>query len=90
MYWNEVYPQLGETHQRLAIEKELFYAARWPTVHYGQDLERMGEYAKGMKVEVLTQSDYDTNPPEKDERIMAEKLSKIRSKKQDIVPVGRT
>ncbi len=26
LYWNEVYPKLGETHMRLALERELFYA----------------------------------------------------------------
>jgi len=26
MYWHEVYPKLGETHLRLAMERELLYA----------------------------------------------------------------
>ena len=26
LYWEEIYPKLGETHMRMAIEREAFYA----------------------------------------------------------------
>jgi len=35
LYWNEVYPRLGETHMRLALETEAAYAAKWPFIEYG-------------------------------------------------------
>jgi hypothetical protein len=41
MYWNEIYPKLGESHMRQALELEVSYAAQFPFVDYGIDLERM-------------------------------------------------
>lgn len=38
LYWNEVYPKMGESHQRLAIEREHLYAADFPFVDYGLDI----------------------------------------------------
>ena len=35
MYWEEVYPKMGETHMRLAIEREAVYAAEFPFIEYG-------------------------------------------------------
>ena len=38
LYWNEVYPRLGESHMRLAIEREAMYGAKFPFIDYGVDL----------------------------------------------------
>lgn len=38
LYWTEIYPKLGETHMRMAFERELMYAANFPFVDYGIDL----------------------------------------------------
>lgn len=62
LYWEEVYPKLGESHMRLAIEREANYASDFPFIEYGQDLHMMGEYEKGIKIEKLTETEYDTNP----------------------------
>jgi hypothetical protein len=62
MYWNEVYPKMGESHMRLAIEREAMYAQDFPFVEYGQDLDVMAEYEKGVKVEQITRTEYDTDP----------------------------
>jgi hypothetical protein len=35
LYWHEVYPKMGETHMRLAIEREAIYAAEYPFIEYG-------------------------------------------------------
>lgn len=35
LYWNEVYPRMGETHMRLAIEREAIYASNFPFIEYG-------------------------------------------------------
>jgi hypothetical protein len=38
LYWTEVYPRMGETHMRLAMEREFQYAKRFPFIDYGIDL----------------------------------------------------
>lgn len=43
LYWVEVYPKLGETHQRMALEMEVQYAASFPFIDYGSDLHIMAE-----------------------------------------------
>jgi len=63
LYWEEIYPKLGETHMRLALEKETIYAQDFPFVEYGLDLQVMGELEKGVKVERLSTTQYDANPP---------------------------
>ena len=50
LYWEEVYPKLGETHMRLAFEREAIYASEYPFVEYGVDLQVMAELEKGVKV----------------------------------------
>jgi hypothetical protein len=35
LYWEEVYPRLGETHMRLSMEMEALYAAEYPFLTYG-------------------------------------------------------
>jgi len=39
---------MGESHMRLAIEKEAMYAARFPFVDYGADVALMAELEKGV------------------------------------------
>jgi len=50
LYWEEVYPKLGEVHMRIAMEKEMMYAAEFPFVDYGCDLKVMGELEKGVQM----------------------------------------
>jgi hypothetical protein len=38
LYWEEIYPRLGETHMRLAMEEEALYASEYPFLEYGIDL----------------------------------------------------
>ena len=54
MYWEEVYPRLGETHQRLAMQMELIYARHFPFVDYGIDLDLMAEMDKGVRITRLS------------------------------------
>lgn len=51
LYWEEVYPKMGETHMRLSIEREAIYGAEFPFIEYGQDLHVMAAVEKGVKVE---------------------------------------
>jgi hypothetical protein len=51
LYWEEVYPRLGETHMRLAMEMEAQYAAEFPFLTYGQDIKTMAELEKGIYME---------------------------------------
>jgi hypothetical protein len=39
---------MGESHMRIAIEKEAMYAAKFPFVDYGADVELMAELEKGV------------------------------------------
>lgn len=50
LYWEEVYPKLGETHMRISLETEALYAAEFPFVDYGSDLAIMAEMEKGVKL----------------------------------------
>ena len=52
---------------RMAFEREALYAATYPFVEYGVDLIAMAELEKGIKIEHITRSDYDTMPPATEE-----------------------
>jgi len=39
---------MGETHLRLALEREVLYATEFPFVDYGIDLSVMSEMEKGI------------------------------------------
>lgn len=58
---------MGETHMRLAIEREALYASNFPFIEYGQDIDIMSEMEKGVKATRLTRTEYDTNPHKKKE-----------------------
>jgi hypothetical protein len=88
LYWNEVYPRMGETHQRLSIERELLYASDFPFIDYGADLKIMSEIEKGIKMHKIRRSDIDANPPEAVKKRIEESLSKMKPKKQDYIPEG--
>ena len=92
LYWHEVYPRLGETHMRMAFEREALYAATYPFVEYGVDLVAMAEMDKGIKVEHITRSDYDTMPPStEDGKKQAEQYEQLftssKSRSRDNIPI---
>ena len=60
LYWEEVYPRMGETHMRLAMETEMLYAREFPFVDYGMDLDVMAELEKGIRVNRLSSVPTDT------------------------------
>jgi hypothetical protein len=53
LYWEEVYPRLGEMHLRAALEMEIMYAAEFPFCDYGTDLNIMAEMEKGIQLQRL-------------------------------------
>jgi hypothetical protein len=59
LYWEEVYPKLGETHMRASFETEALYAAEFPFVDYGSDLVIMSEMEKGVPLQKLATTDTD-------------------------------
>jgi hypothetical protein len=81
LYWNEVYPKLGETHMRMAFEREMLYATDFPFIDYGKDLRLMSEIEKGIRLTKVTRSDIDTNPPEAVKKRIEESLAKMKPKK---------
>lgn len=86
LYWNEVYPKLGETHMRMAYEREMLYATDFPFIDYGKDLRLMAEIEKGIKMVKVQRSDIDANPPEAVRKRVEESLAKMRPKRQDFIP----
>lgn len=87
LYWEEVYPKLGESHMRMAIEREANYASDFPFIEYGQDLHVMGEYEKGVKMERLTETDYDTNPHREAKKRVDNYIIKMKSRTKDRIPI---
>ena len=86
LYWNEVYPKLGETHMCLALERELLYAMDFPFVDYGVDLRLMSELEKGVQMYKVKRSDIDANPPEAIKQMIEKSLAKMKPKRQDFIP----
>ena len=72
---------------RLAIEREAIYAAWYPFIEYGQDLEVMAHYEKGVRVSMITRTEYDTNPPnKKEEKYVNHYIENLHSRKSDRIP----
>jgi len=90
IYWNEVYPKLGETHMRLALEREMLYASEFPFIDYGSDLKLMSEIEKGIMMIKVKRSDIDANPPEQVKKAIEAKLSQLKPKRHDHIPEGFT
>jgi len=38
LYWEEIYPRLGEVHMKMGLEREALYAMEYPFIDYGADL----------------------------------------------------
>ena len=53
---------------RLALEREAIYASHFPFVEYGLDLRLMAELEKGIKMEYISRTDYDTDPHKHDKK----------------------
>ena len=70
----------------MAHEREQLYAGEFPFIDYGVDLRLMSEIEKGMQLVKVKRSDIDANPPEAVKKMVEEKLSKMKSKKQDFIP----
>lgn len=87
LYWEEVYPKLGESHMRLALEREAHYAADFPFVEYGIDLHVMAELEKGIRVTRLSETNYDTDPPPQEKAKVDEYMMRARPRKSDRIPV---
>jgi hypothetical protein len=60
LYWEEVYPKLGETHVRICLETEALYASEIPFIDYGSDLHIMAEMEKGVKLQKLYRTESDS------------------------------
>mmetsp|Transcript_16347 Transcript_16347/g.25272 ORF Transcript_16347/g.25272 Transcript_16347/m.25272 type:complete len:213 (-) Transcript_16347:10-648(-) len=86
LYWNEVYPRLGETHMRLAYEREGFYASDFPFIEYGQDLQVMAQIEKGSEVVKITPTNYDANPKKEQKKRIYRELHTLRARKGDRIP----
>jgi hypothetical protein len=81
LYWNEVYPKLGEAHMRLSMEREILYAVDFPFVDYGVDITLMAEMEKGYHQLKIKRSDVDSDPPEEVKLKIERSLLKIKSKR---------
>ena len=87
LYWEEVYPHLGETHLRAALELEISYATRWPFLDYGMDLNIMSELEKGVHIQKLADKEGDSKVTPTEEREIDQYISKLPRRKYDKVPI---
>lgn len=90
LYWEEVYPRLGETHMRLAMEMEALSAVDSPFLNYGCDLREMAALEKGIEVnhesKFIVESDLKVDPKKQQE--VQEYISKnLQSRRTDKVPI---
>lgn len=72
MYWEEVYPKMGELHMRTALEQEAMYASEFPFVDYGCDLKTMADMEKGVRIEKLNERTPDAGGERRDETYYTE------------------
>jgi hypothetical protein len=72
---------------RLALEREANYASDFPFIEYGQDLHIMGEYEKGIKVQKITETEYDTKPYTEAKKRVNHYIMKMRSRHVDRIPL---
>ena len=86
MYWEEVYPRLGESHLRMALEREALYAATFPFVDYGADLEVMAELEKGIQSYKIRRTETDAKLPKAKTEEVNRILSEMKSRTYDKVP----
>jgi hypothetical protein len=87
LYWEEVYPKLGESHMRLALEREAIYASEFPFVEYGLDLSAMAELDKGIRVERLSRTEYDSAPPPTEQKRVDKYIYKMKKRRSDRIPL---
>lgn len=88
LYWEEVYPKLGEVHMRIAMEKEMLYAAEFPFIEYGCDLQIMTELEKGIQMRSFAETGRsDAKIKDKDMDETRDYLKKMRSRQYDKIPV---
>lgn len=78
---------MGETHMRLALEREMIYAKEFPFVDYGVDLHIMAEFEKGIHVERLTGENYDADPSKEEKERVNKFMMKLRPRQLDRVPI---
>ena len=79
LYWEEIYPRVGETAMRLALECEMMYAAEYPFLEYGQDIKGMAMLEQGVLVERWTACKHEDAQVKERRRTEAEMyLSKLR------------
>ena len=56
-------------------------------MEYGQDLAVMAELEKGIKIEQVTRSEYDTDPTHKEKEVINHFISKVHARKSDRIPI---
>ena len=73
---------------RLGLEREAMYAQDFPFVEYGQDLNIMAEYEKGVKINHISRTEYDADPhTNKEEKLGVDNfMMNMRSRRMDRVP----
>eukprot|EP01022_Parablepharisma_sp_SALTPOND_P017579 TRINITY_DN282_c6_g1_i1.p2 TRINITY_DN282_c6_g1~~TRINITY_DN282_c6_g1_i1.p2 ORF type:complete len:446 (+),score=45.02 TRINITY_DN282_c6_g1_i1:1535-2872(+) len=67
IFWNEIYPRLGETGLRMGLSIEMIYGEHYGFLEYGQDLDIMAENEKSLHVVKVSrkEKDREPNPAEK-------------------------
>ena len=76
---------------RLALEREAIYASNFPFVEYGLDLRVMAELEKGIKMEYISRTEYDTDPVKHEGHEKTEQYEQFfttqSSRSRDLIPL---
>lgn len=88
LYWEEVYPKLGEQHLRASLELEVIYAQRYPFCDYGTDLNIMAELDKGVRITRLADTEGDSKVTEQEQKEVDLYLARLPRRTYDKIPIN--
>ena len=89
IYWREVYPKMGETGLRLALEIEMMVGKEFGFVEYGADLVMLASREKGVKVYKAWRGDVDVKPSFAKKERIEKVLGGLKTNVYDLVPLRK-
>jgi len=87
LFFKIMYPKLGETYARFAMDIERQYGEEFGFTDYGVDLEELSLHEQGAPSIVTGRTAVDKYPPKKIQKKIEEKLGSMKNKKIFEVPI---
>lgn len=78
---------MGESHLRIALEREAMYATEFPFIDYGVDLDTMAEMEQGIRIEKLNTTELDAKMPPAKQKDVEDYLNKLKCRRSDRIPI---